>query len=68
MNENQRIELETKISFQEAAIDELQQALHQQYTLISNLEKNFKILEKRFEAATKQDLDLGPQNQKPPHY
>ena len=68
MNESQRIDFETKLSYQEAAIEELQQALHKQYSLISNLEKSFKLLEKRFETATKQDLEMGPQNLKPPHY
>lgn len=61
------IQLETKISHQEVAIDELKQTVFDQHTAIEKLEKALKRLTDRVEG-----IDGGPQvgpgNEKPPHY
>lgn len=60
------IELEIKISHQEVAIESLQQAVHEQQMTIAKLEKNLKSLNDRFDANSAPEI--GPANQKPPHY
>lgn len=68
MNEDQLIDLETKIAFQEAAIESLQEVTIQQHLAIEALKKQLAQFEKRFEAALEPGLDIGPANEKPPHY
>ena len=65
MSEQRIIDLETKISFQEQAIEEMQQSLRDQYALIHQLELKLKVFKERFEAS---GLEVAPTNEKPPHY
>ena len=65
MDENV-VELQIKISHQEVAIESLTQAVHEQQMVIAKLEKNLKSLTDRFDAA--EAPEIGPGNQKPPHY
>jgi len=65
---NQFIDLETKIAHQEVAIEELQQAVFEHHTTIERLEKSIKLLTQRFEAAMGGENQVGPGNEKPPHY
>lgn len=67
MDEQRLIDLETKFLHQELALENLNQALLQQLTMIENLEKNLKLLTAKFEAATG-GPEIGPANEKPPHY
>jgi uncharacterized coiled-coil protein SlyX len=62
------IELETKISHQEIAIEELQAVSIDQHALITLLQKNLKQLTDRFDGATTNQPEIGPGNEKPPHY
>ncbi len=68
MDEKSFIVLETKISYQEVAIEELQNTVHEQYLRIQKLEKSIKILTERFKAASQDDNPIGPAGEKPPHY
>ncbi len=65
MDEN-FVELQIKISHQEVAIELLTQAVHEQQMVIAKIEKNLRSLTERFEAA--EAPEIGPGNQKPPHY
>jgi SlyX protein len=67
MNEQRLIDLEIKFSHQENVIEELHRAHYKNLTAIENLEKSLKLLTERFEAATS-GSDVGPANEKPPHY
>lgn len=61
------IELETKISHQEVAIDELKQTVFEQHLAIENLEKELKRLGERIEGINSGQT-IGPGNERPPHY
>jgi uncharacterized coiled-coil protein SlyX len=67
-NEERMIELETKVSHQEIAIEDLQQGLFEQTATIQKLEKLVKELKERINGETSGGLDIGPGNEKPPHY
>jgi len=64
MDEKRVIDLETKISHHEVAIEELQKNLHEQSMLIDKLEKALKLVKERLDSA---GPVLAP-NEKPPHY
>lgn len=66
MKENERIELEIKISHQEIALEELQKIVWEQETRIDRLEKTVKRLNDRLNGEAQQEI--GPANEKPPHY
>ncbi len=68
MSEQRIIELEMKISHQEQALEELRQALFEHHLMIEKLEKNLQMLKDRFEIATGAGPEMGPANEKPPHY
>jgi len=68
MNESRIIDLETKITHQELAIEELQKVTHEQYLMIEKLEKNLKVLIERLKAISANENPIGPANEKPPHY
>lgn len=68
MSEERLIELETKAAHQEVAIEELLQAVHAQYLLIDKLEKNLKLLTERFDGVNSGGQEIGPGDEKPPHY
>ena len=64
MDESRIIDLESKISHQEIAIEELQKNLHDQSLLIDKLQKALKVLKDSFEATG----EPAHRNEKPPHY
>ena len=68
MNDQRLIDLETKISHQEMAIEVLQQASYEQQKTIERLEHGIKRLGKLVEGAGDDGLEIGPANEKPPHY
>lgn len=65
MNDERLINLETKFSFQEALIEELQQSIHIQYLAIERLEKTVKLLTDRILNSENSDSIA---HEKPPHY
>jgi SlyX protein len=65
-NDERLIELEVKLSHQEIAIEELQKSLFEQHLTIERLEKKLKLLLDRVEGSL--NPEVGPGNQKPPHY
>jgi SlyX protein len=68
MSENRFIDIETKIAHQEHQLEELSQVLYEQQKTIDNLEKRLLQLTKKFEDSLEGSPDVGPANQKPPHY
>ena len=69
MNTNETIvDLEIKISHHEVAIEELQKVVFEQHQRIEKLEKNFKRLTDRIDGSANGANEIGPGNEKPPHY
>jgi len=66
--EERLIELEIKISHQEIALEELQQGVYEQHATIAILEKSLKLLTERIDGTTAGKPEVGPGNDKPPHY
>lgn len=66
--ENRLIELETKYSYQEMAIEELQKTTHEQFLKIEKLEKTISMLADQIKSAFSGDHIIGPAGEKPPHY
>ena len=65
--EQRFVDIETKLSHQEYLIDELNQVVRTQQEALDQLEKLVKTFFKRFrDGAT--DSEIGPGNDKPPHY
>ncbi len=64
MSEQRLIDLETKISFQEVLIEDLQKVVNDQYLSLEKIEKNMQVLTEKLKTS---DSSL-PQNEKPPHY
>lgn len=65
-DDNDRIELEIKISHQEVALEELQKIVWEQETRIDRLEKTIQRLNDRLNGEAQREI--GPANEKPPHY
>jgi SlyX protein len=69
MTEERIIELETKISHQELAIEDLQQAVYDQQKSIEALRLRVERLAKQLDGVTGEGApEIGPANDKPPHY
>ena len=68
MTEQRLIDLEIKISHQEHAIEALQQLAFDQHRVIEKLEAKLEALAKRFDGSAEGGQDIGPANEKPPHY
>ena len=66
--EQRLIDLEVKISLQEVAIETLQQTVFEQHREIGKLQDALSRHIRRFEAAASGGLDIGPADEKPPHY
>ena len=66
--ETRFIDLETKIAHQELLLEELSQVLYEQQKTIDKLEKSLTLLNKRMEESAAGGPEIGPANQKPPHY
>ena len=61
-------DLEIKYSHHEVAIEELQKVVFEQHKTIEKLEKTLKRLTDRFDGVTSGANEIGPGNEKPPHY
>ena len=62
-----QIELESKIAFQEMAVEKLQQTVFDLQAMVEKLEKSQNILRDRLESFANGE-NAAPINQKPPHY
>ncbi|WP_041575118.1 SlyX family protein [Pseudobdellovibrio exovorus] len=68
MNDDSRfINLESKIAHQEFQLEELSQVLYNQQQQIDLLQKQLSHIHKRLQDVTPSP-DIGPANEKPPHY
>ncbi len=66
---NRLIEIETKLAFQEDAIQALNDVVCQQQQQITDLEETLKLLIDRYrQLADTQALGTKPAEEKPPHY
>jgi SlyX protein len=68
MTDQRMIDLEIKISHQEMAIEVLQQTFYEQQKTIDRLTETCEKLARRLASASSEGLDIGPANEKPPHY
>ncbi|MGZ3725616.1 MAG: SlyX family protein [Pseudobdellovibrio sp.] len=66
--EKQIIDLEIKASHFERTIEELSDVLFIQQKQIDQLEKTISLLNKKINAGLNAELEIGPANEKPPHY
>jgi SlyX protein len=66
--EQRLIDIEIKILHQEATIEDLNKVIVEQQEKIQNLETTLSGLVKRFRDLTAEGLEVGPHNEKPPHY
>ena len=66
MTGQQLIELEIKIAHQENVIETLQELVYEQHKRLERLEGQLERLSRRFEGDA--GPDIGPGNDKPPHY
>lgn len=69
-NENRIIELETKISFLEDTVEQLNTVIINQRQILDELNTKFQILHKKMEEEiySNQMIESNPANEKPPHY
>jgi SlyX protein len=68
MTEERFIEIETKITYLEFLIEQLNKVIYEQQSKIDHLEVTLAALVKRAQEATDPELEVGPANEKPPHY
>ena len=69
MSENRIIELETKVSFQDKAIEDLSETVFHLDQKIEQLERVSEDLKQKLTVITElAGLDVGEHNEKPPHY
>ena len=69
MQDDQRlIELEIKLSHTERSLEDLSEVMYRQQLEINKLEKSLLLLTKRLNSGAPGELEIGPANEKPPHY
>jgi SlyX protein len=69
MQEDSRlIELEMKLAHAEKSVEDLSDVVYKQQMQIDNLEKIFILLSKRIQNYSNGEAEIGPANEKPPHY
>ena len=68
MIEERLIDLETKFSHQEIALETLQQLVYEQHKKIEELEGKSARVAKLLNYFDREGQDVGPANEKPPHY
>jgi SlyX protein len=62
------IDLEIKLAHAERALEELSDVVYKQQVQIEKLDKKLNLLAKKFESNSGGELEIGPANEKPPHY
>ena len=69
MSDEQRLtDLEIKIAHQDHTIEELHQVIYRQQKEIEQIEKKLSVLIQKFQEQQDGSPDIGPGDQKPPHY
>lgn len=68
MSENRLIELETKVSYQEDLLQELNSLVISQQSQLDELTKTCKLLSDRLKEAMQYFPNTSNVNEKPPHY
>ncbi len=68
MDRDRLIELESKIAHQEMAIEKLLSSVHALDTEFQKLELSLKIFKDRVKSESVGEGEIGPANEKPPHY
>jgi SlyX protein len=68
MTEEKFIDLESKIAQQDLLIEELHQVMYRQQRQLDQLEITLAGMAKRFREVTHGDHEVGPANERPPHY
>ncbi|HEY8270033.1 MAG TPA: SlyX family protein [Pseudobdellovibrionaceae bacterium] len=68
MTEERFIEIETKITHQEFLIEQLNKVIYEQQGKINQLETILTALVKRTQEIMNPEPEIGPANDKPPHY
>lgn len=66
--EQRIIDLEMKFSHQEIAIEALQRSVYEHQKVIEKLSKVMEIMNKRLTHLVEENEEVGPANEKPPHY
>lgn len=66
-NDERFIDIETKVTHQEFLLEKLNQIVYQQQMKIDQLEETLVSLGKRLQQ-TASGPEIGPANEKPPHY
>lgn len=68
MTEDRLMILEVKISHQEITIETLQQLVYEQHKTIEALEAKFARMNRKLENFMEGGSEIGPANERPPHY
>jgi SlyX protein len=67
-DEKKIIDLETRIAHQDLLLEELNQVVYKQQLQIDALETQMGVLVKRIQEEAASAREIGPANDKPPHY
>jgi SlyX protein len=67
-DEKRLIEIEIKLAHQDKSLEELNDVVYKQQQQIDLLQKSLSNLTKRLQSGTNNDLEIGPPDDKPPHY
>ena len=68
MNESRLIEIETKVLYQEDTLEQLHKVVYAQQETITKLQAALQLLTKNFHNSAGISQEIGPANEKPPHY
>ncbi len=66
MNDERFIDIEHKLLHQEVLLEELHQVIYEQQKKIDQMDQELKTFLKRYKPVD--NLEIGPGDQKPPHY
>ncbi|MCC2678575.1 MAG: hypothetical protein K0R29_1151 [Pseudobdellovibrio sp.] len=67
-DEKRLVDLEIKIAHAEQTIEDLSEGIYRQQLQIDKLDSAIQLLTKKLQSGTSGELDIGPANEKPPHY
>lgn len=68
MSDQKLIDLEIQLSHHEREIEELQKTVFLQQVSLDKLEKKVKLLSEQLQGSLSSGQEIGPANEKPPHY
>lgn len=69
MQEDDRIVgLEIKMAHAERIIEDLSEGIYRQQLQIEKLEQTLQLMSKKLQSNLSDELEIGPANEKPPHY